>query len=181
MKNYMLEELKAQFEKLNYKWFDFQIIAIRSELDIPNKFDDFLIVVNKNKLTYFTCTTNPGTPWLRKLLNPKGSALLKPNQYVNSWKLGLHQGKYEALVQNKPITVYRDSNKNDKSEESLVTETGYFGINIHRASSSVISSLIGKYSAGCIVLNNPLEFKELLHQVKLSGLKEFTVTLLKEF
>jgi hypothetical protein len=129
----------------------------------------------------FTCTTNPGTHWLKNLLNPKGAALLKPGQYVDSWKIGMHQGKYKALVQAKPITVYRDGNKNDLAEESSVEQTGLFGINIHRANPSAISTIIDKWSAGCQVLNNPEQFKTLLDTCEKSGQKAFTYTLLREF
>ena len=34
-------------------------------------------------------------------------------------------------------------------------EEGYFGINNHRASDSLISKIVGRYSAGCLVQNNP--------------------------
>jgi len=115
------------------------------------------------------------------LLNTKGSALLKPNQYLDTWKLALHQGKYEALCQRKPVTVYRDSNKNNFSEETSVVDTGLFGINIHRANPSVISTIIDKWSAGCQVLNNPKDFEFLIKRCKESGLKDFSYTLLKEF
>ena len=114
-------------------------------------------------------------------MNPKGAALLKPNQYFNTWKLDLHQGKYTALCQRKPVTVYRDSNKNNFAEETAVTDTGLFGINIHRANPNAVSSIIDKWSAGCQVLNNPKDFELLINKCKDSGLKEFTYTLLKEF
>ena len=114
-------------------------------------------------------------------MNPKGCAVLKPGQYVDSWKIGMHQGKYKALVQAKPITVYRDGNKNDLAEESSVEQTGLFGINIHRANPSAISTIIDKWSAGCQVLNNPEQFKTLLDTCEKSGRKEFTYTLLREF
>ena len=115
------------------------------------------------------------------MLNPKGTALLKPNQYVDTWQIGLHQGKYEALVQAKPVDVYRDKNLNDLAEETSSIDRGLFGLNIHRASETITSKLIDKWSAGCQVLNNPVDFKELLHECKLSGKKTFTYTLLREF
>jgi hypothetical protein len=181
MKKYKVEELQLQFTKLGYKWLPFQIVGIRSKADSPNKFDDLIGLIEKDNITWFTGTTNPGIHWLKNLLNPKGAALLKPNQYLDTWKLDLHQGKYEALCQRKPVTVYRDSNKNNFSEETAVVDTGLFGINIHRANPSVISSIIDKWSAGCQVLNNPLDFNFLIKRCKESGLKDFSYTLFKEF
>jgi len=178
MKNYKVEDLKKEFAKLNYKWQPFRI---RSDANIPDKFDDLIILIENNNIVKFTGTTNPGTHWLKNLLNPKGSALLKPNQYLNTYQLGLHQGKYTALCQRKPVTVYRDANKNNFAEETAVTDTGLFGINIHRANPNAISSIIDKWSAGCQVLNDPTDFNFLIKRCKESGLKEFTYTLLKEF
>ena len=181
MKNYKVEDLKKEFAKLNYKWQPFHIVGIRSDANIPDKFDDLIILVEKDNIVKFTGTTNPGTHWLKNLLNPKGAALLKPNQYLNTYQLGLHQGKYTALCQRKPVVVYRDANKNTFAEETAVTDTGLFGINIHRANPNAISSIIDKWSAGCQVLNDPTDFNFLIKRCKESGLKEFTYTLLKEF
>ena len=181
MKNYKIDDLKFQFAKLNYKWLPFHIVGIRSDANNPDKFDDLIGLIEKDNLVLFSGTTNPGTHWLKNLLNPKGAALLKPNQYLNTYQLGLHQGKYTALCQRKPVTVYRDANKNGIAEETAVTDTGLFGINIHRANPSAVSNIIDKWSAGCQVLNDPIDFNFLIKRCKESGLKEFTYTLLKEF
>lgn len=181
MKNYKIDDLKFQFAKLNYKWLPFHIVGIRSDANSPDKFDDLIGLVEKDNLVWFSGTTNPGTHWLKNLLNPKGAALLKPNQYLNTYQLGLHQGKYLALCQRKPVTVYRDANKNTFAEETAVTDSGLFGINIHRANHSAVSTIIDKWSAGCQVLNDPIDFNFLIKRCKESGLKEFTYTLLKEF
>jgi hypothetical protein len=181
MKKYTIEELKAEYKRLNYKWFDFHFVAVRSKANEKDKFDDLFGVISGDKIKWFSCTTNPGTHWLKNLLNPKGAALVVPNQYIDSWKLGLHQGKYEAFVQAKPITVYRDKNLNDIAEEGAITETGMFGINIHRANEKAISQIIDKWSAGCTVLNNPADFKVVHDDGKATKLAFFTYTILKEF
>lgn len=181
MKKYSYAELEAKFAELGYQWPTLHIVGVRSAANEKNKFDDTIYLVNGPMMHVFTGTTNPGTHWLKNLMNPKGTAVLKPGQYVDSWKLGLHQGKYKALTQAKPITVYRDNNKNDLAEENGKEDTGMFGINIHRANPSAISSIIDKWSAGCQVLNNPKEFATLLAACEASGKKLFTYTLLKEF
>jgi hypothetical protein len=181
MKNYTIEELKAEFTKNNYKWFPFHFVGVRSKANAPNQFDDLFAHIDGNKITWATCTTNPGTHWLMNLLNPKGAALLKPDQYIDTWKIGLHQGKYKAFCQAKPVTVFRDGNKNGISEETNNLDTGLFGINIHRANEKAISKIIDKWSAGCQVLNNPADFNNLLQVAESKKLPFFTYTLLKEF
>ena len=181
MKQYTVKELKAKFSELGYDWPAFHLVGIRSNANAKNQFDDLIAVIEKDNITWYTCTTNPGTHWLQNLLNPKGAALLKADQYHDTWQVGMHQGKYEALTQCAPVTVFRDGNKNDVAEESATTETGIFGINIHRANPNAVSKLIDKWSAGCQVLNDPKQFAELLGKCKKSGLKKFTYTLLKEF
>ena len=181
MKKYSYTELEERFKELGYQWPTVHLIGTRSQANEKNKFDDLIYVINGPMMNVYTCTTNPGTYWLKNLLNPKGAAVLKPGQYVDSWKLGLHQGKYKALVQAKPITVFRDADKDDLAEETRVEDTGMFGINIHRANPNAISSIIDKWSAGCQVLNNPEQFNALLKTCEESGKKAFTYTLLVEF
>ena len=167
MKKYTVEEIKAQYLLNKYKWFsDINFVGIRSNADLPNVFDDLFGVINNDKIEWFSCTTNPGVHWLKNLLNPKGAALLRPSQYVDTWRIGMHQGKYEAFCQVKPVTVYRDKNFNDKAEENQTLDTGLFGINIHRANEKSISTIIDKWSAGCQVLNNPADFKKILTLAK---------------
>jgi len=181
MKKYSYVELENKFKELGYEWPAFHVIGTRSLANEKNKFDDYFYLIKGPIMYVFSGTTNPGTHWLKNLMNPKGCAVVKPGQYVDSWKLGMHQGKYEALVQAKPITVYRDNNKNDLAEENGKEDTGMFGINIHHANASAISSIIDKWSAGCQVLDNPEQFKTLISSCKTSGRKAFTYTLLREF
>ena len=181
MRLYSYSELKDQFNRLGYQFPSFHIVGIRSNANIPNEFDDLIGLVNNSDVSWFTGTTNPGTYWLKNLMNPKGTSLLKPGQYKDSWKLGLHHNQYKALVQCAPITVFRDKDKDAIAEETAVTDTGIFGINIHRASPNFISKFVDKWSAGCQVINNPTNFKKLIDACETSGLSRFTYTLLKEF
>lgn len=181
MKPYTIDELKQEFKRLGYQFLDFHIVGVRSKANLPNEFDDMIGVVNGDKVFWYTGTTNPGTHWLKNLMNPKGTALLKPGQYTDAWKLGLHKGEYKALVQCKSITVYRDKDRDAIAEETAVTDTGMFGINIHRANPKWTSKFIDKWSAGCQVLNNPADFKKLIEACEASKLKAFTYTLLREF
>jgi hypothetical protein len=181
MKKYSYTELEAEFARLGYQWPTLHVIGVRSKANEKNKFDDTFYLVNGPLMRVFSGTTNPGRHWLLNLMNPKGTAVLKPGQYIDTWKLGLHKGQYEALVQVKNVTVYRDNDRDETAEEQGKEDTGLFGINIHRANPNAISSLIEKWSAGCQVLNNPTEYATLIAACKASGNKAFTYTLLREF
>lgn len=181
MRIYSIDELKKVFAEKGYMWPKFHLIGIRSNSDKADRFDDVIYVVDNDKMYAYKCTTNPGVYWLQKFANPKGSAVLKQGQYPNAWAIGLHQGKYEALVQVRPITVFRDADKDNKAEEQGVEDIGLFGINIHRADKSLATYIIGQWSAGCQVIADPDDFDELLSKCKQSGLNQFTYTLVKEF
>ena len=112
---YTREQIEKTLNSKGYKYFtdskkkgyDVNIIGIRNSETkdkITNRFDDLITISYKNEdgnwqYHEFDCTTDPGTHWEQNLLNKKGVAILKPGQYRGSHKLGLHQGKYEALRQ----------------------------------------------------------------------------------
>jgi hypothetical protein len=107
-----------------------------------------------------------------------------PNQYIKSWKIGLHQGKYRALRQNAPVKVYRDTNKDliqDYNTASI--DEGMFGINIHRSNPAQASVVNEKWSAGCQVFSSPKDFDEFMGIIDQSSRiygDVFTYTLLTE-
>ncbi|KAF5080387.1 hypothetical protein DSECCO2_120290 [anaerobic digester metagenome] len=113
-KGYRIFENNGETHNLNI-WF------IRANNTTPNSFDDLEVVfwrdINGDWITkIFTCTTDPGTHYLLNLINVKGTAIVKPGQYVNCWERGYHKGdaKHPALIQISPITVIRDFNKDKK-------------------------------------------------------------------
>jgi hypothetical protein len=187
-----LDTLKKAIQKKGYKWFEDQpnIIGVRTTLQIPDVFNDVLFCVFKDKdgkevVKSWTITTNPGLYWLLHPANTLGTAVLKPGQYINSHAIGFHQGKadHKALVQINPVTVYRDNNKNDIAESSSKTETGLFGINIHRSNKTGTTQQIGKWSAGCLVFPQAQSLEQLLwicEQYKKKTGNKFTLTLLEE-
>jgi len=164
---YTREKIKDTVEALGYKYFtgeeyDINIIGVRNSETkgkVTNRFDDKLTVSYKadGKWQYheFDCTTDPGTHWVENILNDKGVAILKPGQYRRSHKLRLHAGKYLALGQKENVTVYRDNNRDANYDlDESKTDTGLFGINIHRASKyeGRKSTQVDKWSAGCQVI-----------------------------
>ena len=103
-----------------------------------DKFDDLLayfIYDNNGKLVgrVVSGTTDPSTYFLKSPMNLKGAAILKSGQYKDAYQLGLHRGKYEALVQRKPVEVIRDNDRNALINYLAPTQTGLYGINIHKA------------------------------------------------
>jgi len=165
------------------------IFGVRSNSTSANKFDDKIYVFYKTDQgtwegKYFNATTDPGTYWLNNPMSPQGTAILKAGQYINSHKLGMHQGKYEALVQQNPLVVIRDYDRNAILDyNNGKEEKGLFGINIHRASASGTTKSVDKYSAGCQVFENADDFAKFLSMAKKhSGLygNNFTYTLVDE-
>ncbi|MGC4036086.1 MAG: hypothetical protein QM764_08995 [Chitinophagaceae bacterium] len=138
--------------------YELNILGIRNDSTIPNRFDDEIHVFFKNNSNQwvhyiFWATTDPGTYWLENPLSPQGTAILMQGQYRNAYQIGLHRGKYYALVQRLPVTVIRDYDRNAVLDFFNGTqETGLFGINIHHASVNGTTKTVDKYSAGCQVL-----------------------------
>lgn len=169
MNCYTREQIEAAMASKGYKYFtgngkdyDVNIIGVRNSDTkgrVTNAFDDCVTLSYKLegewKFHCFQATTDPGSHWEENLLNKKGVAILKPGQYRGSHKLRLHQGKYLALGQQKPVKVYRDNNRDGKYdllEENI--DEGIFGINIHRATGRAggKSIRVDKWSAGCQVI-----------------------------
>ena len=168
------------------KW-DLNIIGIRSNSTKPNLFDDRIWVICKNDSDEWQewswpATTDPGLYWLQNPMNVAGTGILKEGQWRGCWKLGLHKGK-EALVQIKPVTVYRDKNKDSVIDFAKTEGSGLFGLNIHRA--GLRSIKVDRWSAGCQVFANESDFKEFLSlckkQVEHGHGDVFSYTLLKEY
>jgi hypothetical protein len=104
---------------------------------------------------------------------------LVAGQYRGSHAIGLHQGKYEALKQQKPVKVYRDINKDMTYDENTITE-GVYGINIHKAGQD--STYVENWSEGCQVFKRERDFNEfmaLARQARLIYGNSFTYTLLE--
>lgn len=189
----MLGKIKAIARKKGYviytKPYQLNIWGIRSMNTRSGKFDDHIHVFYKTSAInweyhIFPATTDPGTYWLNNPMMPQGSAILAQGQYVDSHEIGLHRGKYVALVERKPVTVIRDYNRNatlDFFNGNL--ETGSFGINIHRALREGVTAVIDKHSAGCQVFENAADFYKVMRMAErhrsLYG-NRFTYTLIDE-
>ena len=113
-------------------------------------------------------TTYPGSYYLiTKLLNRAGAAILVPGQYP-FYELGIHNGKYRAVVQRRGhVRVFRDGDRDrefDLDPDSI--QSGMFGINIHApitpaaGMTTYLSNLVKAASAGCQVFQRLEDFLE---------------------
>jgi hypothetical protein len=187
----MIDKIKVAMKAKNYKFFEsgdynLNIIGIRNSdtgSKVTNVFDDLLTVSYKiGDVWHFkkwAATTDPGTKGVKEFHNAQGVARLVPGQYRGSHAIGLHQGKYEALKQAKPVKVYRDANKDMTYDTKLITE-GIYGINIHKAGAD--STYVENWSEGCQVFKKSADFDEFMALVKKAATlhgNSFTYTLLE--
>jgi hypothetical protein len=187
----MIDKIKQAMKVKNYKFFEsgdynLNIIGIRNSdtgSKVTNVFDDLLTVSYKiGDVWHFkkwAATTDPGTKGVKEFHNAQGVARLVPGQYRGSHAIGLHQGKYEALKQAKPVKVYRDANKDMTYDTKLITE-GIYGINIHKAGAD--STYVENWSEGCQVFKKSADFNEFMALVKKAATlhgNSFTYTLLE--
>lgn len=173
----MLSRVKEILKEFGFtlytKPYQLNIVGLRSKNVDSNSFDDEIHVFytkRDGKWNYhiFPATTDPGTFWLNNPSYPQGTAILAQGQNVNAYAIGLHRGKYEALVQVKPVTVIRDYDRDAILDfNNGKTEKGNFGINIHRAESSGSTNFIDKYSAGCQVFKDANDFYAFIQLCKL--------------
>lgn len=236
-----IEKIKNALKKKKYKYYSdrVNIIGIRSNMDVPNIFNDMMVaiyivptlipknfsVLNKQKflnswkfvgmdgkplkedgdlgkntqyaidqfnlvagkevMKIYAWTTDPGTYWMLNPMSDLGTAILKPGQYIDAYRIGYHRNnkKHRALVQTgAKVTVIRDNTKDTKKDKTT-EETGYFGINIHGANHGVTTTNINKWSAGCQVAANWWDKEALVDiagQFKTVTGNYFTYTLLEE-
>lgn len=184
-------DFKSLFAKKHYAYFtdgsyNMNIIGVRAKTNpvITNKFDDFIILDYKNESgkwcrQIYKATTDPGITWLNYPMDVNGCAMMVPGQYRGLWRIGMHKGRYKALVQNRPVTVYRDNNKDSVYDiEAAILHTGVFGINLHHAGADSVS--VDKWSAGCQVVARLRDFQQLMSIVSKQKATTYTYTLIKE-
>jgi len=192
--SYTREQIEAAVKSKGYVWFedsankgfDVNIVGVRNSstgTKVTNLFDDHLTVSYKEngewKFFVWAATTDPGKKGVLEYHNKDGVARLVPDQYRGSHAIGLHQGKYEALRQQKNVKVYRDANKDLNYDENKIAE-GVFGINIHKAGQD--STWVENWSEGCQVFKRVKDFDEFMKIVKKASKihgNSFTYTLIE--
>jgi len=189
---YTREQIETAVKAKGYAWFegakdfDVNIVGVRNSATgnvVTNVFDDTMTVSYKEggewKFSQWPCTTDPGKKGVKEYHNAAGVARLVEGQYRGSHTLGLHQGKYEALKQQKPVKVYRDANRDMTYDEGKIAE-GVFGINIHKAGAD--STYVENWSEGCQVFKKAADFESFMTICRKAAAihgKSFTYTLIE--
>ena len=165
--NYSLDQIKAVIAKKGYVFFDSKVpfnlnfIGVRKTINsVVDTFEDDLYMAyydqNLNFLVKrYNFTTKPGLCILQHPINADGAFILVPGQYRHAFKLGLHHGTYECLVQAIALPGYRDNNKDGKFDydpATIVPGSVNDGIHCHHGSVFHTDYPVGPYSAGCQVV-----------------------------
>ena len=191
----ILSQIRNAVISKGYKWFednankcyDVNIVGVRNSSTgkkVTNLFDDFITISYKDdkgiwQYHEWMNTTEPGKKGVMEYHNAKGVARLVEGQYRGSHTIGLHQGKYEALRQQKNVKVYRDANRDLSYDENKMDE-GLFGINIHKAGAD--STYVENWSEGCQVFKRSADFEEFMKICRKAREKHgnsFTYTLIE--
>lgn len=184
----VIESVISQGYELDTRPFKLNVVGIRNPANtVPNEFQDeiaYFYFDNNGKPVGKVArgTTSPSVYFLQNPMVSAGTAILQQGQYKDAYAIGLHRRKYSALVQVKPVTVIRDSDRNSYLDFFADTQTGLFGINIHRASRGKNNeAIIGEDSAGCQVYMYEPDFDAMMKMAnksrELYGNK-FTYTLI---
>ena len=191
-------EILRRVEKSGYLTFkgryNLNLIAIRGTNREAGFYDDMLCVAYQDfgegwNVLYYPCTTDAGEFYSRNpiLGESVGTARICPGQYRGAYQYGRYKD-YQALVQRnpeKPITIWRDKNRDSIANLGGEKFTGSFSCHIHRAGINTTEKhRVGKYSAGCIVVPEKANFDQLIHlaqkQISARGIDTFTLTLLQD-
>jgi hypothetical protein len=168
------------------KPYQLNIVGVRNAQSQPNKFDDSIFVFYKDDKNNwvekeYPATTDAGTYYLLNPWSNLGTAMLKEGQYVDSYKQGFHNGQYLAIVQDKPVTTYRDYDRDAIFDIFTKETTGDYGINIHKAGED--SQDVNTWSAGCQVFQKSADFNDFMDKTtkhrNLYG-NSYTYTLIDE-
>lgn len=179
------------YDTPNIDW-NLNIVGIRTTPASAKTFDDTLTVFHRFlgvwDITYYPITTDPSEHYLRNPINKNGTAILKEGQYLGVYKIDTHaanrKSKHTAMCQRLGnVTVYRDNDK-DGNLDFNKTQTGAFGINIHRGPrNGNFRTKNDIYSAGCQVFADRRHFSEFMMKCKFGRTafsNKFTYTLLKQ-
>jgi hypothetical protein len=145
--------------------------------DAPNEFNDLRLVIeipDSNLIPIikgnWEATTEPGTWYTSNPMDRAiqyGAARIAFGQY-KAWRVGTHWGggadPHEALVQDTPISVYRDKNR-DMIRKGDFLDTGNFDINQHWGYNYPRTD-IGMAGAGCLVGRSTEGHKDFMALIK---------------
>jgi len=154
---------------------------------VTNKFDDDVHVFylnGDNEWIHkkYQCTVVPGfEKGTKKIANRR--AILQLGQYIDTYAIGYHKSRKDHKCLKYATSTVHRNNTPDRYNFTAPTETGGFGINIHR-SGKVQGHNVYNWSHGCQVFKVNSQFKQFMKlcekQVDEGGKKKFTYTLCKQ-
>lgn len=104
------------------------IVGIRSCNPIPNTFADQMCIFwtyqDKDYFYTYTCTTDPGSYWLKYPMVKEGTACVKEGQYLDVFCIGNFRGEYQALIQQKYLTIIRELKRDGSCEIKIPDLSG---------------------------------------------------------
>lgn len=199
MRDFTVQELTATMQSHGMvvfedesRPFNVNCVAVRNQHDPrENAFDDAYYVFYMQEGEWvkhrYTVTTDPGTHWKVRPMHRDGAAAIAEGQYRGAYQLGYHgrgNWRHRALVQAGMVSAYRDNNKDAKYDYVPATITTYgawAGLNQHKAFLNQKALRVDKWSAGCIVWEDPnahTHFINLLESAARQWGNSFTLTML---
>ena len=162
------------------------IIAVRSQEDTYNKFDDKIYIFKGERfVSVMSGTTNTGGYGLKNFAkwNSKGAAIIKSDEwYYGVYQKGLHRGRMTALRQVGNMKYYRDGNGDNRVDEKgkLTVKNNYtnFHCNDYSMKKGIKSWTIGGWSVGCITINDITKYYDFIGSL---GSEKVSLCLIKEF
>lgn len=167
--------LRAECTRLGHafwgtKDYDLLLFGIRAAGTASDTFDDAIgcryFEGGVLRVEVWKATTDPGRPGLLTPSRPQGCAVLPDGQYRGLWEVGLHKGKYEALLQRTPVAVWRDNNLDAflDFDSAPLDPPALIGLNCHRAGAD--SPIVGAWSQGCQVHKRSATFDRMMQLVR---------------
>lgn len=159
------------------------IVVLRRTPGTLDAFDDMIVVFHyaadgRGYMHAARCTADPGKPSREHPRRADGTAVWAVGQVVDALALGLHRGDYACYVPVRPIPVLRFTSVADsKGEPSTSSST-----QIHRASATHESTVVGAWSEGCVVYASPTDYDAsiaLARRAARAGWPLFTVSCLE--
>lgn len=172
----LYDNLKRLYIEKGWEWQEVNIGGIRNNINPKqDEFNDYIFLTSNETIKLYRATTDPGVYYTKggskKKFGVSGAAHMCYGLHKRVYGIGIHQRSYQALVQKGKLQIWRDANEDFKNNDGII-ENGIFGINVHHANDS---KKVGKYSAGCQVIQSKIEFEEFLEGCRkycLSGKKE---------
>lgn len=175
-KNDLLSMVREAYLKRGIPWDEINIFGIRNEENQPEDiFNDFIGIATDSDLILFEATTDPGWYYTEKPFTVDGitgAAHLCLGYHPDIWMVDIHmKGRtvaHKALCQyGNAVKIWRDIDKDGIQDDQDIIQSGYFGINLHRAGITKTEN-IGLWSAGCQVIKSADDFKILLGTIESS-------------